>query len=377
MYRVDPIPRSPHCVPGRGWVAGPPVAFALTASRTGPNKFRNAETELKTLNRSAIATPPALPPSVLTLPLAEGDVGTTDTVRWMCRLVDEGARDPEINRAAVAIVRAARVPEFNFGGERRAIFNWKDKNIRFIRDIEGKETLRSARETLLARMGDCDCQTILTCALLKSIGQLVRIVTISTHPEAPDVFSHVYPEVRDERGRWIPVDTARKQRRYGLGPNHWFRRRVWDTDDGTWQDADEPAPSTTIAARPVFAGLSYYGANPRNHLAGTPRQRRRLAAFNARKRYLTGLGQDSSDFDWSQLETEIPSIEVGTADVVAAARANPVNLVPTTNPAATVAASSMTQAAQALYAQSLTGSSGTLLLLGGGLLLVVLMMGRK
>lgn len=314
--------------------------------------------------------PAAPPPAAQLLPLAEGDAGTADTIRQMCRLVDEGARDPEINRAALAIVHAYRVPQFNFDGERRAIYDWKRRNIRFFRDIEGKETLRSARETLGVRGGDCDCQTILTLALLKTIGQLVRIVTISTHPEAPDVFSHVFPEVRDERGRWIPVDTARKSPRYGRGPNHWFRRRVWDTDDGTYQDADAPSAAPAVAGRPVFAGLGYYGNNPRNHLAAhfvTARQAARLAS----RAGMRGLG-----FNWGGLISSVPAIEVGTSDVIAAARANPINLAPTTNPAQTVAASQLTPAAQAAM-QGGTGISATTLLLVGGATVLVLLFTRN
>lgn len=323
------------------------------------------------MNRNAIALP-APPATGQTFPLADGDVGTSDTVRRMCELVNEGARDPEINRAALAIVHGARVPQFDFAGERRAIYEWKRRSIRFFRDIEGKETLRSARETLHVRGGDCDCQTILTCALLKTIGQLVRIVTISTHPEAPDVFSHVFPEVRDERGRWISLDTARKRPRFGLGPNHWFRRRIWDTDDGSYQDAHAPEASAAAASRAVFAGLgcpqpqmglAYYGGNPRNH----------MGAFNARQRYLRGLARlgrlhGLGQSDLTDVLTALPSIEVGTSDIVAASRAAPTNIV----------ASNLTPQAQSLISDSGSISSGTLWLLGGGaLLLFLLMRGRS
>lgn len=333
------------------------------------------------MTRFAIATPPAPPLASQFLPLDEGDAGTVDTIRQMCRLIDEGARDPEVNRTALAIVHAYKVPQFNFEGERRAIFDWKRRCIRFFRDIEGKETLRSARETLAVRGGDCDCQTILTLALLKTIGQLVRIVTISTHPEAPDIFSHVFPEVRDERGRWISVDTARKKPGYGRGPSHWFRRRIWDTDDGTWQDADQPVPQQ-LAERPAFAGLAcnsperlgylgYYGAGGNMSNFVNVRQaaleaRRASAIAKARMR---GLGDDLTS-----VLTALPSIEVGTSDIVAAARANPINLAPTTNPASTVAA--LTPAAQQLLFGSSTSGLSTLLLIGGAVVVVAMLAKR-
>ena len=315
-------------------------------------------------------------PSVTTLPLSEGDAGTVETLQHMCRLIDEGAKDPEINRTAIAIVHAAGVKQFDFEGERRAIYAWIRKNIRFFRDIDGKETLRSSRETLATRGGDCDDYTILTCALLKTIGQRVRIVTISSHGQAPEVFSHVFPEVRNERGRWIPMDNARRQAAYGLGPNHWYRRREWDTEDGSYAD---------------IAGLGFYQANTfplpttgrgrfllQPGAQGYPSAAGGLGAYprrGVRRRNLRGLG-----FDWSTLVSAIPAITSGTANIISAERASPINLMPNVG----TGTGTLTPAAEAQLAleqQSMNPLSAisptTLLLIGGGLLVAVMMMNKR
>jgi hypothetical protein len=326
------------------------------------------------------------------LPLSEGDAGTVETVAQMCRLVDAGSKDPQINALALQILQAARVPEFNFEGERRAIYSWFRKSIRFVRDIDGKETLRSARETLARGMGDCDCQTIAMLALLKTIGQRVRIVTVATAPQAPDRFSHVFPEVRNERGQWVPMDAARRKPRYGLGPRSWFRRYGWDTDTCQAVNLDDPQAAAQftdddgtgalaglgIATSPA-RGWGFPGMSGPAGVRATMLYAGRAAGGRvrlSRLRGLRGLGQDDGGFDVSQLETEIPSILTGTAQVVSAARANPINLGPVS------ATTGLTPAATALLATSsnplasLSTIPGWVWLAGGAVILIALM-GRR
>lgn len=346
------------------------------------------------LVRSSWAAPPAAPafswspvsprPAAETRFLSEGDAGTEETVREMVRLIEEGSRDPAVHELAHRIVHQARVRPFDFGGERRAVYEWMRRSIRFFRDIDGKETLKSARRTVELAGGDCDCQTVLACALLKAIGQRTRIVTISSHPRAPEIFSHVFAEVRDERGRWVPVDAARRQARFGRGPQHWYRRRHWDTEDGSFEDVSGLAyylansfPLPTAGRGPFLlqpgaqgqpaanGGLAYLGA------AQARRLRRRLQ--------LARLGQDDdSGFDVSQLETEIPSIEQGAAQIVAASRANPLNITASSLPGTTTSGG-LTPAAQALLESSnpLASIPSWVWLLGGGALLLFAMRGRQ
>jgi hypothetical protein len=307
-------------------------------------------------------------PAAQTLELSEGQAGTAETVQQMCRLIEESSRDPEINGLAIRIVRAARVPEFDFDGERRAIYQWIRRSIRFFADIEGKETLRTARRTVEQGGGDCDCQTILALSLLKTIGHRTRIVTIATNPAAPDLYSHVFGEVRDERGRWTPLDTARKKGGYGAGPRAWYMRRHWDTEDGSSEEVAPklnfyipnsfPLPTTGRApwllqpgatGRPSYnGGVGYLGA------AMKRRMRRRLR----------GLGQDDSTdgFNWSDLTSAINAGTAGAALVINATNGPQI---------------AQTQAAAAVLAAQQNSSNSTLLLLGVGAVVLVMMMGKK
>jgi len=326
------------------------------------------------------ATYPFAPPpaSVLTLPLSGGDAGTAETVAQMCRLVDEGSKDPEVNRLALAILRTAHVPEFNFEGERRAIYQWFRKNIRFLRDIEGKETLRAARETLANQMGDCDCQTIAMLALLKTIGQRVRIVTVATQPQAPEQFSHVFAEVRDERGRWIPMDAARKKPRYGLAPRGWFRRYGWDTESCKPVDLDRPEEAADFDDDGIGAlnGLGVMGRGRTSTVTHGWGLRgpgsARMAPRRMMRGQLRGLG-----IDWGDVTGAIQAGTTGAAQIIAASRAAPITLAPAAmTPQAQAGLFAAQQQASGASSLSLSTVPSWMWILGGGLLLVVAMKGR-
>ncbi|MGH7185709.1 MAG: transglutaminase-like domain-containing protein, partial [Pseudomonadota bacterium] len=186
------------------------------------------------------------------------------------------------------------LPQFDFAAERRVVFDWVRRNIRFVRDIEGKETLRTAREILTVRAGDCDdINGILLPSLLGTIGHRCRLVTISSHPQAPEVFSHIYAEVYDH-GRWIPVDAARRDPRLGRAPAHFIRKRVWSLSSDDFRDV---------------AGLGYY--TPR--MAYAPIGPRVLMGqpFDPRRRYLTGYRR--LGFDWGQFAVQMSQ---ATANII-------------------------------------------------------------
>jgi hypothetical protein len=173
---------------------------------------------------------------VISLPLADGDRGTAQTIARIRKLVHQGMTDQFVNRSAIQIVRGAGIQQFDFVGEVKAIYEWVKSNIRFTKDIAGIETLRTAREILLVRAGDCDdINSILLSSLLATIGHDVRLVTISSDPEAPRVFSHIYIEV-EMGGQWVPLDSARRDPAFGRGPHSYFRKRIWSLTNSGFQD---------------------------------------------------------------------------------------------------------------------------------------------
>ena len=174
-------------------------------------------------------------PTSRTIPLQAGHRGTAQTIAAMRPLIDQGIKDQNINRFAIQLVW--NTPEFSEIPKAQAIFNWMQQNLRFITDMQGKETLRTPQETLAVRAGDCDCFTILAVTLCGTIGLPGRAVTISTDPSDPNSYSHVYPEVFAD-GQWIAMDRGRPNSAFGLQPQNYFLKKTWPlTGDGSNGDA--------------------------------------------------------------------------------------------------------------------------------------------
>jgi hypothetical protein len=254
-------------------------------------------------------------------PLLDGDAGVSQTIQAMRQLIDAGKKDPTIHETAAWIIRCAHVRAYDWMGEVKAIGKWVGRNIRFTRDVYGKETLHAASDILRLRIGDCDDFTILICSLLGTVGVKTRIVTISNHMEDPGQFSHVYPEalVNDQ---WIPVDFARRNARFGKGPESYFRKRLWSTSSDEYADVSglngyglgnlqEPrnwgnlsgpaAPTVNAPGGPGNrAGAFRFSANPNASIS--PRRKPRYKTMIGLGHYgrrgiaeMHGMGDDATD----------------------------------------------------------------------------------
>lgn len=267
----------------------------------------------------------------ISLPLAEGDEGTCQTIAYIRQLVDQGVKNAQVNRTAVEIVRP--VAAHDHLNEVRAVYEWVHANVRFVRDIINKETLRPAHTILEVRAGDCDdINGILLPSLLGTIGYATRLVTVASNPTAPDAFSHVYAEVLVD-GRWIPLDAARPGVVFGMAPARAFRRRVWSLADDRYQDVG------------WLNGMSGY----------IPRR--------------GGLG-----FDWGELIKVIPGMAQATTQIITAARVPSTYLPYLQQQTALVTPTQAVSASGVLSTTGLDANTQKLLMYGGLALLAVLLM---
>lgn len=140
------------------------------------------------------------------LAIPDGPTGTRETLRMMARLVRAYRKNVYIRELALQIIR--NVPGHkNFAAQIRAIHAWVHKNIQYVRDVRGVETLQTPLKTIDYAAGDCDDQSILVASLLEAIGMRTRFVAIKLDPNGP--FVHVYTEVSAGRG-WLPVETTER-----------------------------------------------------------------------------------------------------------------------------------------------------------------------
>lgn len=146
--------------------------------------------------------------------------GTRDTLRIMHGLVKRYKRDPMIRDAAVSLI--AGLPQRDWTGEVRALFEYARDRIRYTRDVNRIETLQTPPVTMELEAGDCDDKSSLLASLLESVGHPSRFVAVGY--QEPDRYSHVYVEskIGDE---WIPLDpTAPKP--FGWKPRPSLARMV-------------------------------------------------------------------------------------------------------------------------------------------------------
>lgn len=147
--------------------------------------------------------------------LFPGDGGIAQTVNALRSAIHFSLRRPEVRARAEGIV--ASVFERDEVGEVRAVFEWVKAHYRYLRDINGVETIKSPEviDAEISRQGffqgDCDDVTGYLAALLKSIGYAVEAVTISI-PGRGHEFRHIFPRVRLRSGKWVTLEaTARKK----------------------------------------------------------------------------------------------------------------------------------------------------------------------
>jgi len=266
--------------------------------------------------------------------LAGGDWGTSQTIAKIRQLVQRAKRDIKNNRLGIELIQNTN--QFSETDKARAIFDWVQKNFRFVSMVVGCQTLRSVDEILRVKAGDCtNLNATLLPSLLETVGIQCRLVTIASHPDQPSEFTHVYCEANCD-GHWIALDVARPDAMFGRAPEAYYRKRYWDLDSNFHQDV----PGNI---KPI--GLSAYAQR------------------------VAGMGDGSND---SMLANALSAGAIGTADIIAAERAAPQNLYGgvTTNPNQPVIAPSAGSSLSTDPLYNWLGIPSSTLILIGGVLLV-------
>lgn len=178
---------------------------------------------------------------VLRMPLPRGDEGVARTIRLIRDLMDAAITDPQVNEAAINILRNAGVQNFDRQAKLRALYEFVSwPNFLYVEDPVGpfgpKETVRTVRTLLRVRAGDCDDYTLLLASLAGTVGIATRAVTVAADPSAPNDFSHIYPEAEVSPGNWVAMDAARPGAQFGLPAQRYSRKRVWSLTDSSYKD---------------------------------------------------------------------------------------------------------------------------------------------
>jgi hypothetical protein len=192
------------------------------------------------------ATPHATMRGAFSFPLPGGDPGVSKTMNLIRHLVDSAIKDPFINRTAIEILQRANAPQYDQRAAAQVIYDWVRRNIRYVQDPVGKETVRPANVILEVRAGDCDdINGVLIPSLLGTIGITTRGVTIAAAPDSSD-FSHIYAEAM-LNGQWVALDAARPNVVFGQAPEFYKRRAEW------------PLTGSEVGQGGYLAGMAAFG----------------------------------------------------------------------------------------------------------------------
>jgi transglutaminase-like putative cysteine protease len=134
--------------------------------------------------------------------LASGKAGIIQTLKLMKELVRQGKSDMVIRQLALRLI--SELPQKSWRGEILAVFEFVQEEIRYVHDINGIETLHTARKVLEMGAGDCDDKAILLASLLESIGHPTRFIAIGF---APDDYEHVLVDTK-LGPHWLPLDAT-------------------------------------------------------------------------------------------------------------------------------------------------------------------------
>lgn len=124
----------------------------------------------------------------------------------MRQLARQGRQNPEIRTLAQSLTN--HLPGKNWIAEIKVLHKFVRDQIRYLRDINGVETIQTPEQLLRTRSGDCDDQATLLASLLESIGHPARFRAVGFKPGR---LEHVYVETQVGRGgrkKWLPLETT-------------------------------------------------------------------------------------------------------------------------------------------------------------------------
>lgn len=158
-------------------------------------------------------------PPVSLVPIASGDLGVTQTVAMMRRLVERAIVNPGFRRFAVRLAQEHGRDNIN---QALGIRSWLTDHVTFMKDPDRVELLQDpvllltqiVHEDVVGM--DCDDVAMLGAALGRAVGLRARFVVVGfREPNAP--YQHVWAELSDHKEReWINLDITRTAQRLNI-----------------------------------------------------------------------------------------------------------------------------------------------------------------
>jgi transglutaminase-like putative cysteine protease len=134
--------------------------------------------------------------------IPSGLPGIRQTLQHMRAFVDQYKTAPQVRELALSLTR--NLPQKAYSQEAEVISEFVKNRIRYVRDINGVETVQTPVKTLEYGAGDCDDKSTLLAAMLESLGFETRFHAMGFR--LGDI-SHVLLECRIG-DKWIALETT-------------------------------------------------------------------------------------------------------------------------------------------------------------------------
>lgn len=152
--------------------------------------------------------------------IPSGSAGTRATLREMNKIVQAAKRRFPMRELALSIV--ANLPPKCWSCEAKAIHEYVLDHVRYVRDIDGIETIAIPEKTLEYGQGDCDDLVVLAATLLQTIGHPVRFAAVGFNNRP---YSHVLLETQIGN-KWVPMELTERNIPFGNAPPGVTRKAV-------------------------------------------------------------------------------------------------------------------------------------------------------
>lgn len=160
--------------------------------------------------------------------------GNLETVRVMSGLARSRSIHPKVRQLALKILNQSGVASHNFIDEAKALADFVQENVRYVRDPLGVEQLHDPLymiDQIIAgtAQGDCDDQALLLASLLLAIGAQ-PFFAIVRYTQLSGAFNHIYTVVYDKNWngtkKRLVLDTILKDRPVGFEVPYVSKREI-------------------------------------------------------------------------------------------------------------------------------------------------------
>lgn len=151
-------------------------------------------------------------PEVKNGKLPNGQRGNLKTVDMIIKVARARSRHPLVRELTLRVLETAGIKSQDYVNEAIAVGNFVKNKVRYVRDIQGVETLHDPL-TLIDQLrrgeaqGDCDDMSLLIASMLLSIGHQPYLAIVQYHDNPFGGFNHIYVVVYEKN--WS--DTKRKR----------------------------------------------------------------------------------------------------------------------------------------------------------------------